>query len=310
MIASRIYSLAIVISIIFTSPVFATHDPQFPHNFGDSFNQSSVISTRADGGGGINAGSGRLPGLAEFDVTRQSQTNIPGEIIARGSADYGSLKLFVEISGSILDHRGSAISNDWYTVLDPTALPGTEGTMFLDYGFHGNVLVTGSQASDVVTAGLSIEQGIMSNGTGGTLLAFSQRSLGGGGGVSTPNNGLSGVEVPFIYNVPFNITTRLGVQLSSDLVFTTRITPTNEIELTYVEGDIERIQADFENTATLDAIYIPVGASLGTKSNVDYTSIVRFGVPTLVPIPGAVWLFGSGFVALLAARRNRPQGSG
>jgi hypothetical protein len=278
------------------SPAFAALDYSQP------FNQASTIDGASNDGGGRNAGIGPVAGPAVLDVERLSSSNLPGRIEAHVRADYGALQAFLQTSGSITTHSASARSNEWFEINDPLVPVGTLGTMHIGYGLSGDATVHDAGGAGVpgewVFADLSIFHG--QTGTQpGTELGRLSRALVNGGAVGSPSSPSTlSVAVPFAYGMPFNVTTILGVSVVSDA----RFMFTAGGQLSKIAGVIDFLEADFGNSATLDAIFVPVGAILSAGSDFDYTPVLRFGAP--VPVPPALGLF-AGALAVLGAHHRR-----
>ncbi len=64
-----------------------------------------------------------------------------------------------------------------------------------------------------------------------------------------------------------------------------------------LSGD-NQISMDYDNTATLSRFVLPVGASLTSSSGHLYTT-------STIPVPPAVWLFGSGLLGLIGIARRK-----
>lgn len=267
-------------------------------DYSQSFNQASTIDGASNDGGGRNAGIGPVSGPAVLDVERSSSSNLPGRIEAHVEADYGALKAFLQTSGSITTHSASARSNEWFEINDPLVAAGTLGTMHIGYGLAGDATVHDAEGAGVPGEWVFADLSIFLGQTGtqlGTELGRLSRALVNGGAVGGPSSpSMLSVAVPFTYGVPFNVTTALGVSVVSDARFMFGAGG----QLTKIAGEIDFLEADFGNSATLSAIYVPVGAMLSAASGFDYSPVLHFGVP--VPLPPALGLF-VGALAMLGA---------
>jgi hypothetical protein len=270
--------------------------------FSQSFNQASTLDARPNDGGGRNASSGQVSGPAELAIARDSSSNLPGHIEAFVRADYGSLKARLQTSGSITDHDATARTNEWFTVTDPAVAPGTIGTMHLGYALSGDATVHDANgigvAGERVFADLIVFRGQSATQLGTELGRLSLRLVN-GGAVGPPGtaNRLA-VQTDFEYGVPFNITSALTVRVRSDAIF--NFLPSGQ--LVKLGGEIELLEADFANSAILDAVFIPQGATLSAGSTFDYAPVLRFGTP--VPLPPAITLFATAVVGLCKRARG------
>ena len=256
----------------------------------ESFNKLSILPWRNNSFGGLAAGTGAVDGVANFAEFSRT-VSAGGTIIWRGSADFDDLKIYMEQIGVIADHRSTAISHQILNISDPTVAPGTAGTMYLSYSFGGSVTIDGGPDNSVVYS-LSVTQDVSNSGIGGTLLEYAERTVAIPGSAVTGSSGVS-VAVPFVYGDEFRITTRFDVRIQSDL------TPALSPDSTFMS-----IIAAFDNSATLDAVYIPEGASitLGSLSGFDLGALTRFGTP--VPLPLPITLLMSALLPLVFLKRK------
>lgn len=243
-----------------------------------SFNKVSTIPWRNNFLGGVSIGTGAVDGPAAFAPWSERG------LTTSGAADFGELKIYIEQAGQIADHRATAISHQIYNVTDPAVAAGSAGTLFLSFTMGGITTIVG-EAGNSVTASLSVTLNIENNGTGGTVLDFFERVI------EPPADAATGiasynVEVPFTYGEDFRVTTRFGVRIRSDLEY--------DLSNRLIPGStFESITAAFDNSATLDAIYLPEGATIALNSVSDYdpAQIVRFGTPAPVPAPPVLAVF-------------------
>ena len=215
---------------------------------------------------------------------------------ATALADYGVLKvssasstngpLFMQAAhtdpdgNTILDTLNTltadamAAFRDQWTI---TGMPsGTTGTLQLAFG------ITGS-ASGFTNRSLTYSN-VAANGT---------RTLVSSSGIPLP--GTATLSAPFTFGTPFTFEVALnaGTLLGQNYL------------------DAQSASIDLSHTVLLNAILvkdsagniIPFGLSAGSSA-----TIFNDLVPAAVPVPAAVWLFGSGLVGLfgLARRRARP----
>lgn len=295
-------STKIIYSAIFwaiaSQPVYAA----FPWD--ESFNSVSTI-VRSNGGspagsdvlGGGSVGTPNgVDGVAE--IPNYSTTNFfGGTLTTNGSASYDALKIFVEIDGPIADHQGTAFSHQILNVSDPTISPGTSGTLYLSYSYNGSASFVAG-VGNAVEYHFWVKQNVENTGIGGTLLYEDLGSIGAGSAVANVSNGTN-IAVPFIYGEDFRITTSLSVRTLSDRNFT--FAGGNWVLAS--PSSYESITAAFDESAVLNAIYLPDGASisLASASGYDLSPFVRFGQP--VPIPASIALFAPALL-LFRARRQ------
>lgn len=257
----------------------------------ESFNKVSIVPWRNSGFGGLAAGTSAIDGIADFEEFSRTVAS-GGTIIWHGSADFDDLKIYMEQIGVVADHRATAISHQILNVSDPTVAPGTAGTMYLSYSFGGFTKIDGGPENSV-SYSLSVTQDVSNSGIGGTLLEFVERTTTISGSAAT---GISNVNatVPFVYGDDFRITTRFDVRIQSEL----ELTPSTGT--TFVG-----IVAAFDNSATLDAVYIPEGASisLASISGFDLGALTHFGTPVPLPLPIALFLSALVPLACLMKRK-------
>ena len=292
---SRLGLILIATLILVTSAQF-TYAAKPYHQ---SFNDVAVIPFRNTVTiGGIAAGSPTVDGLAVLPEVME------GFSVARGSADYDALKLYIKMEGQTADLRGTAISNQILNISDPNVLPGTAGTMYLQYEYGGLVAIDGDVGNSV-TYGLSVTKDIGPGGTGGTLLDMGSREIAPPISLGNTFNSTLNVDVPFVYGEEFSLTTRFDVILRSDqeYFFSPPASFILDPATTY-----QSILADFENSATLEAVFIPEGASLAlnSASGFDFTPVLNFGQP--VPVPSALLLFTPAVLLLGRFKLQRHKG--
>ena len=266
----------------------------------ESFNKASALPYRNNFLGGMAIGTGAVDGPAVFPETSETKA-FGGTITASGSADHDDLKLYLKMTGEVADHRASAISHSIYNISDPSVAPGTSGTMYLNYSFGGITSIDGGTGNSV-TYSLSINHNVENTGIGGTLLDFKQKTVEALSAVATPTGMTNtSVAVPFNYNEDFRITTRFDVRILSDLEY-------DFIGTNYVlsqDSTFQSITAAFDNSATLDAIFLPDGASIGLNSatGFDLSPLVQFGVP--IPLPAPLTMLIPALTIILSAPRRK-----
>ncbi len=229
----------------------------------------------------------------------------------QGYAEFGKLKSRFELDGpAALWGYSSASFVDHWTITSAINPAGTPGTMQLGFHLSGMANILDVSANPVfdpqyAAVGLTVDKNPSSSSTGERFLDFSQ-DIGSGQLQIDPTTNGPTVTAPidFIYGTPFGVSVALRTSgLSDNRYLFTTFSPHFEY---YGGGSIDSIVVDFLNTAELTAIVIPgdAGARVYGESGVHYSGLVTTGLPA-VPLPPAVWLFGSGLIGLLGVARHR-----
>ena len=200
-------------------------------------------------------------------------------------ASYDRLRIYIEMDGQISDHQGRATSNQIYNITDPLVPLGAAGTMYLAYSFDGRTEIIGGSGNSVYYS-LRVTHNIDNNGQHGDQLVFEERTVGPGTSGQTGTTRVT-ATVPFVYGEEFRITTSFEILTQSDQVYL----PFNSSFILSENSTYEYIEAAFDESATLDAVYLPEGASitLNSATNFDLAPLVNFGVP--VPLPPSLFMF-------------------
>ncbi len=242
--------------------------------------------------GGVTTGVGPVvDGRAELPEVNRI-TLFGGAVTTWGSADFDNLKAYVKIDGDVSDHQSTATTHQILNVSDPAVAPGTTGTLHLRHSLSGVADFGGSDQA--VNLSLRITHNILDSGIGGNVLTLEERTL--QGSTAAVGAGSIFTAVPFVYGEDFRLTTTFRVQTVSDRAFDFIGGTTYQVN---PESQYEFIEAAFDQSATLDAIFLPDNASISLvgATPLYFGDIVRFGVP--VPLPLPILMFAQGLVVLL-----------
>lgn len=230
---------------------------------------------------------------------------------ARASATYEALRTYINIDANNYAY-------DSFSWLFPTE----DGIGIIEAGIVGSVaariddtFTVNSSVNGIMNFSFSID-GTITNSQSTENIYVSNETLFSSGASPTPVAGGSGwsysetftdnqsavinLAIPYFANQPTDVWFKLDtfIILNDDSYFSTPSDPTYNFSTL----------ADFFNTATLSEILItdeignPIqGATINAGSGTSY----QLSALNTVPIPSAVWLFGSGMLALVGMARRK-----
>lgn len=279
----------------------------------------SITGVTVSGNVGGNLGPfsrSTIDGPTHFEYTKNVDTTnfSPGAIFAEGDAHFGVLRAKVEIFGPSASYGSvGAYYSDVHT---PTGgAIGTPDKFTLAFLLDGSVNTSYNGNDDpqrtidhVARARIGVNK-YTASGTneslGGQTVEV-EYSYGIGPsvfvfGVPQP---YALVSVPFVYGETFTLRTSLFVEAFSDTRFLSTSGPPTFYS--YGDGSIDRVQANFYDTAKLVAVVNDTtsGFSLAGQSGFNYQAIVMTEIPP-VPEPSMMAMFALGCITLGIVRRRR-----